>query len=460
MRFLRVFRIFALFAAALPLFAQNNRLRVPDSSAIRRSVADTWFEQPLSVLRGNRTELRTNEISQVFQVRLEETHEIFSIIVAPEARLSVDLYTQDGIQRKTVSEYPADAPGGWILMRDSVTGKPICIRFYFAGDSDVFVQFSPGKSKTLADFMVGGCYAARGVPVGVPFEYFYTASFASVLSLTERSLPWGYADIHPEQYHGNLVMVNVIQKNAPRIRRVENGGYDENGKPVYVAGKDAGTARAVEGGDEENGVLSMSHTGFLKWVVDGLVKPLSGSATYVAPLLRPTTQLSPLGVSGIKSQTENLFYSLDWTRNLAAARMSVHARRNYLYEQSGVDVKIEPFSAEVGEKGIASVAGYVKNTGYEIRYIKPLLYILAASEPTYFYLAAVRRSVKPGDGSPEFKVFDSSAAVFPYFDKNGQFGCTVFENGEEMTLAQFTRKYPNCFVHLTRVLSSDRFAPM
>lgn len=460
MKIFRVLLILLFSALIFPLSAQNNRLHVPDSSVIRKSIAENWFEEPLSKIRENRTEIRANAVGQVFQVRLEETRDFFSIIVAPETQLSVDLYTQDGVQRQTVNEYPADASGAWVLTRDATTGRPVRIRYYFAGDSEVFVQFSPADRKTLADFVIDGCFAARGVQIGVPFDFFYTASFASVLSLTEKTLPWRYTDIHPEQSHSNLVMVNVIQKNLERIRKVENGGYDENGKPVFVAGKKAGQPRTVDSADTENDILTMSHSGFLKWIVDGLVVPLSGSATYVAPLLRPTTTVNPLGVSGIKGQTENLFYSLDWTRNLAAAKLSLQARRNYLYEQSGVDVKVEPFSSEVSEKGITAVAGYIKNSGYEIKYLKPLLYTLAATDPTYFYLAAVRRTVRPTDGTPEFKVFDSSAAVFPYFDKNGQFGCTVFENGREMTLAQFTRKYPDCFIHLTRVLASDRFSPM
>ncbi|MDY6396636.1 MAG: hypothetical protein SPL22_02810 [Treponema sp.] len=460
MKRFRLFLISFLAFAILPLPAQNNKLRIPDSSVIRKTVAENWFEQPLETVRQNHTELRSNAIGQVFQIRLEETPEIFSIIVSPETEISVDLYTQDGIQKKTVNEYPPDAPGSWILMKDSITGKPIRIRYYFAADSDVYVQFYPGGNKTLADFVIQGCFAARGVPVGVSFDYFYTASFASVLSLTEKSLPWQYADIHPDQYHGNLVMVNGIKKNLERIKPVKDGCYDENGKPVYIGGKLSGKPRDVDSEDVKNDVLTMNHSGFVKWVVDGTIVPVSGTYTYVAPLLRPTTSVSPLGVAGIKSQTESLSHSLDWTRNLAAASVSIKSRRNYLYEQTGVDVNIEPFSAEVSAKGITSVAGYIKNSGYEIKYLKPILYVLGATEPTYFYLAAVRRSVKPGDGSPEFKVFDSSAVIFPYFDKNGQFGCTVFENGKEMTIAQFTKKYPDSFIHLTRVLSSDRFSPL
>ena len=460
MKFSRYFLIFILASFLMPLPAENNRLQVPDSSVIRKAVAENWFEQPIEVVRHNRTELRSNAIGQVFQVRLEEQRDLFSIIVAPETEIAVDLYTQDGVQHKNVSEYPADAAGSWILMRDSVTGKALRIRYYFAGDSEVYVQFSPSGRKTLADYVIEGCFACRGVPLGVPFDYFYTASFASVLSLTEKALPWNYADIHPEQYHDNLVMVNVIKKNLSRIRQIPDGCYNELGNPVYIGGKEPGKERPVADEDKKSDILSMNHSGFLKWIVDGLIKTLAGSATYVKPLLRPTVSVNVLGLAGIKSQSENLNHSLDWTRNLAAAKLSVQTKKNYLYEDSGVDVKIEPFSAEISDKGITAVAGYVKNSGYEIKYLKPILYVLGVTEPTYFYLAAVRRSVQPNDGSPEFKVFDSSAAIFPYFDKNGQFGCTVFENGEEMTLTQFSKKYPDSFVHLTRVLSSDRFSPL
>ncbi len=459
MNTVRSFFVMFFAFSILTLSAENNKFCVPDSATIRKTVADTWFEKPLEVIRNNRTEIRPNAIGQMFQVRLEETTDVFSVIVAPEILLSVDMYTQNGVEKKTVDEYPADASGSWILIRDSNTGKPICIRYYFVADSDVFVQFSPNGKKTLADYVIGGCYAARGVPVGVSFDYFYTASFASVLSLTEKSLPWHYADIHPEQYHGNLVEIGVIRKNLSRIKKVDNGGYNEYGKPVFVFGKKAGEERKVENDDVKNNVLTMSDTGFVKWVVDGIISPMTGSNTFIPPLMRPTVQLSPLGLSGIKSQSESLFYSLDWTRNLATARVSVQSKKKYLYEQSGVDVKIEPFSSEISSKGITSVAGYVKNSGYEIKYLRPLLYVLGATEPTYFYLAAVRRSVVPNDGKLEFKVFDTCAVIIPYFDKDGQFGCTVFENGNELKLSQFVKKYPGCFVHLTRVLSSDRFAP-
>lgn len=453
---------FAFFLIiALPFFclaAEYNGMAVPDSSGIRSAVAESWFYSDINELRSKRTELRSNSIGQNFQVRMEESGVYNSVIVAPETFLSVDVYTENGATRKTVSEYPADACGSWVLMRDSRTGKPVHVRFYFAADSDVYVQFAPsldGK-KSTADFVIDGCFASRGVPVGVKFDYFYTASFSDVLRLTEKSLPWRFADIHPDQFSGAFQMIGVVRKNLPRIKYQWDACYDENNKPVKISD---GKERFVSDSDKAENKLTLSEAGFVKWLVDGLVEPQAGSSTYLNPLLRATTSFSPIGYAGIKNQKENLSFTLDWTRNLAAARLSIQTRKNYLYEDSGVDVKIEPFSSEVTSKGITSVAGYIKNTGYEIRSLKPVLYVLAATEPTYFYLAAVRRRIAPADGKPEYYVFDQCAAVFPYFDKNKQFGCVVFENGTEMTLSQFTKKYPDCYVHLVRVLSSDRFFP-
>lgn len=456
MKFFR--RIFVLIFsfAVLPIFAQYNKLSVPDSSKIRSEIQESWFYPDLSELREKRTEMRTNSVGQNFQVRLEETDLYFSVIVAPETFLSVDYYTENGVTSNTVSEYPSDASGAWVLERDSRTGKPVHVRYYFAADSDVFIQFAPSKDgkKSTADFVIYGRFASRGVPIGVKFDYFYTASFADVLQMTQKSLPWKYADIHPDQFLGSFQMISQIRKNLPRVKYEWNACYDENGNPIRISD---GKARQVSEADKNANKLTLSEAGFVKWIVDGLIEVQAGSSTFLNPLLRPTTSSNPIGYSGIKGQNENLSFTLDWTRNLAAARLSIQTRKNYLYEEAGVDVEIEPFSSEITSSGINNVAGYLKNTGYKIQDLKPILYVLGTTEPTYFYLAAIRRRVAPANGKPEYYIFDKAAAIFPYFDKNNKFGCVVFDSGEELTLAQFVKKYPNCYVNLSRVLSSDRF---
>ena len=438
-------------------FAEYNRMGVSDSSDIRKDINETWLNLPLDYLREKHTEIRENSVGERFQVRLEETADTFSVYVSPEVQIPVDVYSNEGFSSAMISDYVATSSGSWVLVRNKTTGAPLYIRCYFLQDSDVYIQFSPKGKKTLADYVIGGFYAAHAVPIGISFERLYTASFDEILSVTEKSLPWQYASIYTGQYSGTFHMVSVIKKNLERITPVPDGAYDQNGEPIYISD---GTRRVVLEPESDDRRLSMSSLGFLKWIVDGLIEPISGGHTFLAPLLRPTYSVNPLGYAAKAGESKNLSLALDFTRNLAAARLSVQTKTNYLYEESGVDVDIEPFSSTIADGGVVNIAGYVKNTGYEARALRPILYVLCVSNPTYFYLAAIRRQIpgQPGK-TPEVYTFDQSAAIFPYFDKNGKFGCTVFENGVEMSLDSFMRKYDGCYVHLTRVLTSDRFYP-
>jgi len=452
--------ILLIFVLAGSAFAEYNRMGVPDSDTIRESIASAWFYPSLKNLRGKKAEVRTNSIGQKFQIRLEESESTFSVVVAPEVTLSFSVVS-DGVEGKqTVSEYAADACGSWILTRDSITGKPKSIKYYFAKDGDVFVQFSPdtyaGK-KTLADYVIGGCYAARSVPVGVSMESLYTASFNRILTITEKTLPWRYVEIYPGQYENKKSMIAKIKKVLSKIKYEKDGAYNEFGDPVYAS---SGSPRAVD--DADMNYLTVDSNGFVKWVVDGLINPISGSGTLVAPLLRKTVSVSPMGHAHAIDDKDDLNFSLDWTRNLAAARLSSQTRKKYMYEESGVDVSITPFCAEMTSRGIENLTGYIPNSGYRSEFLAQTLYVLAATEPTYFYLAAIRTRHPSGTkngNKTEYHSFDDSAVIFPYFDESGRFSCTVFESGVEYSLGSFLSKHGDCYVHLTRVLSSDRFFP-
>lgn len=453
-----VFLVCAVCAS--PFFADWNAYKIPDSAEARRQISREWFEGSLDFLRGVNSEIRSNQIGTQFQIRLEEQQDVFLIIVAPKSQMKIDVYSSDGMKTSTEDSYNMDSPGSWVLVRSKAGGEPLSVRYYFAKDPGVFIQFRPNKgaSSSLADLIVFDNYAARGVPVGVSFDRFYTASFAEIQALTKNNIPWRY--VEPRAGYGDeiLVMVQTIRQNLKNIAYADDAAYDEAGRPVSIQ---TGRERFVP--ENMKNKISVSSVGFVKWICDGLVEPLSGSYLKLRPLVQKTVDVNPTGSQGVLENDYNANFSLDWTRNLAAAVLSVNSKKTILYKDSGVDVSIEPFAARWTDRGVQSEAGYIKNSGYKIQYLKPLLYVLATINPQYFYLAAIRQT-GGGVGRPEVKVFNDAAAIFPYFDADGKFRAVVFYDGVEYSLQQFCDSFAaqrtnDSFAHLARVKASAKFYP-
>ena len=231
--------------------------------------------------------------------------------------------------------------------------------------------------------------------------------------------------------------------------------YDENNELVHIStGK---KFEKAEKSDVSEKNLLLSSAGFVKWIADGLVEPVSGGMIMRDPLIKETVQVKDNGRQGILSQKYDLFFSLNWVRNLASAVVSVYAGKTYLFNQSGVDVTVNPFASSITEKGVANTVTFVENSGYTVAVLNSLLYVLASTEPGTLYFGAIRgrdRTV-----SPEIMAFNECVAFFPYFQDDGGFACNVFMNGREMTLENFCYYYADDFVYLTRVKSSERFFP-
>ena len=436
----------------IPFFAAYNHFGIPDSSEIRRDLVENWFEAPLESVRQNRPEVYYNSSGDIFQVRLEEADSFFSIFVAPKAVMSVDVYSDEGKTTEEHVVYPGDVPGSWVLIRDKKTGKPLRIRYYFLQNSEVFIQFSPYGKIALADLVIFGCYAAKGVSTGIPFEKFYSASIEEAYSITKTKLPWRYVQIELERFQGTKQMAAVIREQLPNIIYTENAMYDENGDLVHLL-----TGKKFDSSLLEDDKIYLSSQGFLKWVADGLVEPITGGQLKREPLLEETVHVKETGRQGILSQDYNLYFSLNWIRNLASAVVSVNTGTKYLFNQSGVDVTIEPFAAEITSNKTSNSVTFIQDSGYLTANIKTLFYILAATEPETIYFAAVRRIDR--SVVPEVKAFNECVLFMPYFETNGSFSCFVFMNGRELTLDEFCRRYSDDFVYLTKVKASERFYP-
>ncbi len=447
--------LITVLCAVLPVFAAYNRLGIPDSSEIRVGLEEQWFTAPLEVIRQNAPEIRANNNGEKFQIRLEENDSTFNVFVSPRALIKVNVYSDKGMFTEEQELYPGDAAGSWVLIRDKRTGKPLRIRYYFLRNSEVFLQFTPQGKIALADLVIFGYYAARGVPTGMPFEKFYSASFEDVMTITESKLPWNYVLTDPQQYDGIKQMIAVIREKLPAITLVQDAMYDENGELVHISNGRKFEKTETADIPEEN--LLLSSAGFVKWIADGLVEPMSGGLLKRDPLIKETVNVKDNGRQGVLSQKYDLFFSLNWVRNLSSAVVSVYAGKTYLFNQSGVDVTVNPFASSITDKGVANTVTFVENSGHTVAVLPSLLYVLAATEPSTLYLAAIRGTDRTV--SPEIMAFNDCVAFFPYFQEDGSFACNVFMNGREMSLENFCYYYAEDFVYLTRIKSSERFFP-
>ena len=414
-----LFLISTLFSVCL--FAEYNRFNIPDSAEIRPLLVERWFEAPLSSLRFNVPEIYANKIGNKFQVRMEENDETFNVFVSPETMLNVRVYSDKGFTIQEQAVYPGDIQGSWVLVRDKKTEKPLRIRYYFLKDSDVYIQFTPYNRTTLVDLVIFDNYAAKGVSAGVPFEKFYTASIQDVYDLTQKIIPWDYVTVNSEDYQNILQMAGVIQEKLPQITFLPDAMSDESHELVHIS-----TGEPFVEYDEKEGYWALSSAGFLKWVADGLVEPMAGGRLKRKPLIQETISVKETG-------------------------------RQYLFNQSGVDVKINPFSVGITKDGVKNPVTFIEDTGYNIAVLKSLLYVLAATEPGTFYFGAIRETDKTV--IPEIKVFNQNVVFMPYFNSDGSFNCYVFMNGRELTLEDFCMIYGSDFVYLTKVKSSREFFP-
>jgi len=431
-------------------FAEYSPLSVPDSSEIRKTLVNSWFTRGFDELAAEKPFIAENLLGEKFQIRMEDLETEFAVVVAPSSDLAVEVHTNTGIETKTADIYPFDSPGSWVLYRNKEDGKPLRICFYFQADSKVYIQIRPDDKKSLADIRMFNTYPVYGVSIGLPIENYYTLSFARLYKLTSYFLPWNYFSIEKGMYRANLQMIGVIRDHKDLFTYASDGAYDHAGRSVFIS---SGELRSVE----NDGLLYLDTAGFAKWVVDGLVYAQTGSYLNLDPLKRETV----LTKTGTMAQSlmgkYNIYFSLDWTRNLAAAWLSIISGKDLMFENTGAEVTISPFAAVQTERGVERSIPHIAGTGYSTPTLKPLMYVLAATEPERMYLGAIRQS----DGnSPEIVYYNEAAVFFPFFDDEGLFHCIVYEGSREMTIDEFTEKWQGSFVNLVRLKTSQRFFPL
>lgn len=440
-----------LFFVSILAFAEGGILSIPDSGDLRAGrLMESWITAPISSLVNREAETLHNQYGQVFQVRSEIHGNELAITISP--RDDQNRFVPDTENPEYDYHFFVESAGGWVLYRDLQTGEYLRIHVYFQNDCNVFVVLKPNeiptKPKATADLVVYGAYAAKDVPIGLDFEDLAALSFSDLFNLTKDTIPWHYVRYDPRRYTNVNNMVAKIRENLPRFEYVPDAGYDENEQPVFLS---SGEIRSGTPGK-----ISVNSSGFTKWIVDGMTIGLNNKAIRVDMLKQSTLDLTDSKYINVAYQYD-MFRSFDWIRNLSAAALSAAMDRSFVPGLGGTDVKIEPFAVDTTEEGTKRLVGFLPETGYSIDMLKPLFFVLAATEPDMMYLGAVKSRL---DTEPEAWVFHHDLAFFPYFDASGVCRVAVFESGVETTFEDFIERNKGTYVYLCRVKATEHFDPL
>jgi hypothetical protein len=305
-------------------------------------------------------------------------------------------------------------------------------------------------------------YAVRSQPLPIPFARLLTIPVEEVFSIAGNKFPRRYFEPDADNYRDLRLFMARVRERLPELAFQDDGAFDEQGNYVYIETLEAQPVDAEPG---------LNCSGFAKWVVDGILRPLTGKRLGVAPLKQPFGSRG----SSFTDPWEDLrdpFFGLDWTRNLASQAMTVLRSPAYAALEE-IEVRDGPFSqvivrgsgANAAESSIRSYPGFLADAGFGFEGLHPLLYTLAIDEPGRIYLASINTEMSPPAsednprGRPRMRQHFHVAVLVPYFNEYGNFQVAVFESAEETRFSSFKTRYPDHYVNLVRIPVEGAFDP-
>jgi len=436
--FYSCFIIFYLLFVILPAFGQDLPLaRIVDDSALRTSVKDTWLvESPGRVLAKPRA-LYTLPGGGRVELRTEASKEEFMVIFARELKNS------NGNGTNRVGNFPGWAQGSWILIRNRNNGDATRIRIFLRSDPYTYIEFRPfSADKCQMDVVLYNAYIVRSVTLPVTMERLYTMQLGEVLNLAGNQFPRRYFEPNPDDYRLQRQFIAKVRERIKGLEFADDGAIDQNGNYVYI-----NTGLEQKGGTQTPG---LNCSGFAKWLVDGILKPVTGERLEIPPLKEAFGERGS-SLTDLWEKQRDPFFGLDWIRNLASTAWSKLLSPSF-GSLDEIEVRNDPFSQMTlrtrNNTVLYSYPGFLENAGYGVEGLQPLLYTLAIDEPGKFYLAAVNNEIGPPatqdnpKGQPRMRQFFHIVAFFPYFSENGVFHIDVFESAAETSFQAFRNRYP------------------
>jgi hypothetical protein len=428
----------------LPAGAQGKRGRaiygIDDDARLRAQIAPLWFNESTATALANKSFTASLDSGARVEVKASRN---------AAGNVTVSLAREEN------GKFSGWAAGSWAYTR-TAAGEPVRLRFFPRADPYTYIQFRPfNHNKCQADFVVYDAYITRDWPVPGSLESLLTKPLRDILAGLEGA-PLRYFEPLPDDYREIRELARKIRRNIGglKLRYEDDGALNADGEYVFIkTGKPMGSA------------AGLNCSGFAKWVVDGILKPVTGKRLDIEPLKEPVGGRGTSYTAAHEEQRDP-FFGLDWIRNLAASAGRA-LKGGEFGELSEYEVRAAPFSMTITRSGGANggyngasngrfYPGFLSEAGFGIEGLGALLYTLAIDEPGRIYLGAVNNDLGP---RPRMRQYFHVSVFIPYFDEAGTFHIALFESAGENSFNKFRTRYPGHYISLVRIEAGSAFDP-
>ncbi len=308
------------------------------------------------------------------------------------------------------------------------------IKIFYKNDNDSFLRIRPTENKleSLMEIQLFGRTLQQNIRVPLTLAELSVRPFSELADLTSNYVDWDFYISDYKKLYGDDVRLlsETIDPLLNYLKDNDDGAIDRSGNFVYIDSLDL---------QEGEGGLNCS--GFAKWIVDGIYKPVTGENIDIGFLKEKHFELRGNKWSNKLEEEKDPYFGLDWTRNLAYEILKLYEPESSL---SSVDIKNLRYH------------DHKENIGYPVENLKTVLYELAVTYPYNFYLGSLNsKSAEP----PYLRQHTHVVALFPYIDKKGNFQATVYSLNEKLSLDYLKSHWKDNFIHLVKVEASARFEP-
>jgi hypothetical protein len=308
------------------------------------------------------------------------------------------------------------------------------IKIFYKNNDNSFIRLlsSESKQESVMEIQLYGRTTQKNIRVPLSLAELSRKSFSELANLTSNYVDWNFYITDYKKLYGDDVrlLAEAIDPLLFFLKDEDDGAIDREGNFVYIESLEL---------QEDKGGLNCS--GFAKWVVDGIYKPVTGENIDIAYLKEKHYELRGNRWSQKLEDEKDPYFGLDWTRNLAFEIMKLHEPQSIL---SSVDIRNLRYHE------------YRENIGFPIEDIKTVLYELAVTYPYNFYLGSLNnKSNEP----PYLRQHTHVVVFFPYIDQKGKFQTLVYSLNEKLSVDYLKSNWKDNYIHLVQIEASARFEP-